>query len=177
MRIWNDPLAGWHVQLLKILPGLLECWNCFLCVYSECSFLRPHNSYQGWPSVKILTKILNIWANRTICLQILFWIRDGESFFLILSTNSWINLTPQQNWIMYKINTHFFGQNSWLFFCVSISKIDNVLSKIRLYGNKSFWLEFLNRVAIFSTEPYLGEKGCVFEWKFLSFWEMFPVQK
>ena len=157
---WESETIHWLAGMSNFWRYFLDCWSAetvFLCVYSECSFLRPHNSYQGWPSVKILTKILNIWANRTICLQILFWIRDGESFFLILSTNSWINLTPQQNWIMYKINTHFFCKIP-VFLCVSISKIDNVLSKIRLYGNKSFWLEFLNRVAIFSTEPYLGEQ-------------------
>ena len=72
---------------------------------AENSFLWHNNSYQGWPSVKILTKILNIWANRTICLEILFWIRDESSFFLI-TTNSWINLVHEQRFII--------GNCSWL---------------------------------------------------------------
>ena len=110
----------------------------FLFLSAECSFLRPNNSYQGWPSMKIfLTKTLNIWANRTICLQILFWIRDRGSFFFP-STNSRIHLAPQQHRCSIKIKIKTFKN----FF----NKIDNVLFKIRLYSNKSFWLS-ANRVA------------------------------
>ena len=65
------------------IRGMILLLSKFICYAAENSFLWHNNSYQGWPSVKILTKILNIWANRTICLQILFWISERESFFLI----------------------------------------------------------------------------------------------
>ena len=91
---WMHHIRGMILQLSKTI-----------CYAAENSFLWHNNSYQGWPSVKILTKILNIWANRTICLEILFWIRDESSFFLI-TTNSWINLVHEQRFII--------GNCSWL---------------------------------------------------------------
>ena len=138
---WDEILnsmAGMS-NFCEFAPWLLYLENHFIPFLSaECSFLRPNNSYQGWPSMKIfLTKTLNIWANRTICLQILFWIRDRGSFFFP-STNSRIHLAPQQHRCSIKIKIKTFKN----FF----NKIDNVLFKIRQYSNKSFWLS-ANRVA------------------------------
>lgn len=81
------------------IRGMILLLSKTICYAAENSFLWHNNSYQGWPSVKILTKILNIWANRTICLEILFWIRDESSFFLI-TTNSWINIVHEQRFII-----------------------------------------------------------------------------
>ena len=138
---WDEILnsmAGMS-NFCEFAPWLLYLENHFIPFLSaECSFFQPNNSYQGWPSMKIfLTKTLNIWANRTICLQILFWIRDRGSFFFP-STNSRIHLAPQQHRCSIKIEIKTFKN----FF----NNIDNVLFKIRLYSNKSFWLS-ANRVA------------------------------